>query len=304
MREARSTFIPINGLRYHVRTWGTPGQEVLVLLHGWMDVSASFQFVADALERDWYVVAPDWRGFGLTQWAPDGYWFPDYFADLDALLETFSPGQPAIVFGHSMGGNIAGMYAGIRPDRIHRLLLAEGFGLGSTKPEEAPARYARWLSERRTDRGFRSYDGIDGVVERLRVLHPRLTPERARFLAPHWSTPANDGRRVPAADPAHRRVNAVLYRQEEALACWAAVTAPVLWIWGGDPEWMRRLAGDDTTDWARRRNAFRHLTECTIADSAHMMHLDQPEALAAAIERFVDQCDASQTAGRRPGIRE
>ena len=31
-----------------------------------MDVSASFQFVADALRGDWDVYAPDWRGFGLT----------------------------------------------------------------------------------------------------------------------------------------------------------------------------------------------------------------------------------------------
>ena len=48
-------------------------------------MSASFQFVVDALRGDWHVIAPDWRGCGLTAWAPGGYWFPDYYADLDAL---------------------------------------------------------------------------------------------------------------------------------------------------------------------------------------------------------------------------
>jgi pimeloyl-ACP methyl ester carboxylesterase len=45
------------------------------MMHGWMDVGASFQFVVDALQGDWHVIAPDWRGFGLSQrsgWIPTG----------------------------------------------------------------------------------------------------------------------------------------------------------------------------------------------------------------------------------------
>ena len=74
------------------------------MLHGWMDVGASFQFLVDALVRDWFVIAPDWRGFGRSEWCPDGYWFFDYLADLEALLDHYSPGEPACVVGHSLGG--------------------------------------------------------------------------------------------------------------------------------------------------------------------------------------------------------
>jgi pimeloyl-ACP methyl ester carboxylesterase len=70
---------------------GRSGAHLLVLLHGWCDVSASWQFVVDALAGDWRVVAPDWRGFGLSEWNNDVYWFPDYIADLDALLQRYSP---------------------------------------------------------------------------------------------------------------------------------------------------------------------------------------------------------------------
>lgn len=288
MKPSTSHFVPVRGLRYHVRTWGRPDAPVLVALHGWMDVSASFQFLVDALQGDWHVVAPDWRGFGLTDRAADGYWFADYLADLDVLLDHWSPGRPANVLGHSMGGNVLGLYAGIRPERIGRMMLAEGFGLKPTRPEQAPDRYAKWLDQVRHDEaGFRAYASLAEVAARLRKNNPRLSEEKARFLAPHWSMTRADGSLVPAADPRHRHTNPVLYRQEEVLACWSRATAPALWIWGGDPDWMKQFAGDDADDWARRRSAFRIRRECTIPESGHMLHHDQPEALAREIEAFL-----------------
>ena len=111
----------------------------MVLLHGWMDVSASFQFVVDALERDWDVYAPDWRGYGLTAWAgSDSYWFADYLADLDFLLEKIAPEKPLDLVGHSMGGHVGGLYAGVRPARVARFVNLEGFGLAVTRPDQAP----------------------------------------------------------------------------------------------------------------------------------------------------------------------
>ena len=86
MRPSESLFYEIRGLRYHVRRWpgtGSPdASRRMVLLHGWMDVSASFQFLVDALDEKWEVYAPDWRGYGLTDWVKaDSYWFHDYVAE-------------------------------------------------------------------------------------------------------------------------------------------------------------------------------------------------------------------------------
>ena len=122
MRQSESTFVQIRGLRYHVRRWPAPGAPKMVLLHGWMDVSASFQFLVDALEKEWDVYAPDWRGYGLTEWGKaDCYWFPDYIADLDFLLGEIDAG-PVNLVGHSLGGNVGALYAGVRPQRIARCL--------------------------------------------------------------------------------------------------------------------------------------------------------------------------------------
>ena len=66
-RNAASLFLPIRGLRYHAHVWGdaslvTPERPPLLLLHGWMDVGASFQFLVDALAAEEgferWVIAP------------------------------------------------------------------------------------------------------------------------------------------------------------------------------------------------------------------------------------------------------
>ena len=76
----------IRGVTYHVNLWGDREAPLLVLLHGWGDAGSTFQFVVDALRNDWFVVAPDWRGFGKSHHRTYGYWFPDYLADLHELL--------------------------------------------------------------------------------------------------------------------------------------------------------------------------------------------------------------------------
>ncbi len=187
MKPSQSHIHTIRNLRYHVRTWGDARAPKMFLLHGWMDVSASFQFLVDCLQREWYVVAPDWRGFGLTAWAAGGYWFPDYYADLDALLDIYQPDAPAYLVAHSMGGNVATTYAGVRPERVAKLISLEGFGASRTKSSDAPARYSRWLNELREPPEFKTYASFEEVAARLKKNNPRLTDDKARFLAQHWA---------------------------------------------------------------------------------------------------------------------
>ena len=129
MKPHVSHRVPLRGLDHRVLTWGDPGAPKLFLLHGWMDVAASFQFLVDALERDWHVIAPDLRGFGESDWQPQGYWFADYIADLEALLDRFAPGERATLVGHSLGGNVVMQYAGVRPQRVRALVSLDGFGI-------------------------------------------------------------------------------------------------------------------------------------------------------------------------------
>ena len=83
-------------------------------------VTETFQFLVDCFSADRTCIAIDMRGFGRTQRPDDGYWFPDYLADVDALLDQLAPDAPVDLIGHSMGGNIAMLYAGARPNRVRR----------------------------------------------------------------------------------------------------------------------------------------------------------------------------------------
>ncbi|HSN41580.1 MAG TPA: alpha/beta hydrolase [Burkholderiales bacterium] len=287
MNPSRSQFHDIRGLRYHVRTWGEPHRPKMFLLHGWMDVSASFQFLVDGLKRDWHVIAPDWRGFGSSQWAGGGYWFPDYYADLDALLELYQHDVPANLVGHSMGGNIACTYAGIRPQRVARVVTLEGLGMARMAAGQAPDRYARWLAELRDPPRFRSYRSFAEIAARLKRRNPRLTGDRADFLARHWARQTDSGEVILAGDPRHKIVNPYLFRIEELLACWRRATAPVLLVTGKDshaPGWL----GDTPEQLAERKACFRNFREVPLDDCGHMMHHDQPERLAGIIESFLD----------------
>jgi len=294
-RLHRSEFLTLRGLRQHVLRWGTPqpGRPLLVLLHGWMDVGASFQFVVDALRGEREIVALDWRGFGLSETTgSDCYWFPDYLGDLDALLDVLSPDAPVDLLGHSMGGNVAMSYAGVRPRRLRRLVNLEGFGMPDVSPAAAPERLARWLDELKDPPRLRPYATLADVAERLRKTNPRLAPDKAAWLAGHWARKVtSDGADgfVLNADPAHKLANPVLYRKAEVLACWQRITAPVLWVEGSDDQlarfWGSRFPREE---FEARLAVVPDVQRVVLQDAGHMLHHDQPEALAAAIEAFLD----------------
>ncbi|MFO6420094.1 alpha/beta fold hydrolase [Hylemonella sp. W303a] len=301
-RVARSSHVPVRTLSYHVLRWGpdTPNAATpppLVLMHGWMDVAASFQFVVDAFSEDFAqgraIIAADWRGFGLTEGpSQDHYGFPDYLADLDFLLDQVALGQPVDLLGHSMGGNVVMLYAGARPQRIRRLINLEGFGLPATQPEQAPARHATWMDElkqfHRGELALKTYADADGVARRLMKTNPRLPLDKAQWLARQWARPNTQGDWEILGDAAHKIVNPQLYRVEEVRAAYAAITAPVLVVEASETEmeqwWQGRYS---LAEFHERLRAVPRLRREVIDNAAHMLHHDQPEQLAGLIEHFL-----------------
>lgn len=298
MTPSRSRFIQLRGLRYHLREWGAEANaaRTLVMLHGWMDVSASFQFVVDALDRNWRVVAPDWRGFGLSARTPgDCYWYPDYLADLEFILDDVVGTQPAWLVGHSMGGNIALMYAGARPQRVRAVVNLEGFGLRPTQPEQAPGRYAQWIDQLKHGGALRDYASQQEVAARLIKNNLRLSVERATFLAQHWSQPDGKGRYRVAGDPAHRIVNPTLYRIDEVLACWRSVECPVLWVRADQTDVLRHVGSDRDAalrEVELRKTSLRNVESAVVEDAGHMLHHDQPAEVARLIDGFAARWSA------------
>ena len=282
VQHGRRREFDIRGARYSVTEWGDPGAPLFLFLHGWADTGSTFQFVVDALAGDWHIVAPDWRGFGRSTTSAASYWFPDYLADLHELLKLYSPGQPARLVGHSMGANVAALYAGTMPERVRAFVNLEGFGLTDSDPADAPARYRDWIRAGERNPAFSIYADRHALANRIAKRNPGMMPAHAAFVASEWGTELADGRLGLRADPLHKLPNPVLYRRAEAEACWRAIEADVLFVTGGasdharhfgDQELTSRLGGDTVS----------------IDGAGHMLHFDAPTELASIIELFLRQ---------------
>jgi len=288
-REARHETLSLRGLEIHLRRWGpppTPARPPLYCLHGWMDNGDTFQFLADEFAAERTLVALDWRGFGHSAWASGEYAFSDYVADLDALLQLYSPQAPAMLLGHSMGGNVACLYAGARPERVRCVISLEGFGLAGTSPSQAPQRLRQWLEELRATPAFNTYLSFEQLATAIGRRHPRIEAARAHYLASIWAQRSEDGQVQLLGDPRHKRVFPTLYRREESEAIWREIRAPLLAIAGRKSTYLQQGDGDEVLE------AFRRCVPAStlqwVEDAGHLLHLEQPAAVARLVESFLD----------------
>lgn len=285
--SSRSDFLRARGIRHHIRRWGVADRPMVFLGHGFLDVSATFEpLVAALLEASggrFQVLAPDWRGFGHTEWPQDGYWFHDYVADLEAIVDHFSPAAPLHLIGHSMGAQIVSLYAGLRPARVDKLVLLDGITLADMPSSLAPKRFRHWLDQVKETSRLRRYPSFDDLATRVQRQHPQLSTEQAQFVARCWGREDGHGRITLCADPKHHRHGPGLYHAEDSNAVWREVTADTLFIDAGRsqfqmPPEMR----------AARVDCFRRHAVDVIADAGHMLHFDAPVETARRIAAFLD----------------
>ncbi len=273
------------GLDAHVLAWGEDAghDHTVVLLHGFLDLAWEWAGVAAALGRRFHVLAPDLRGHGDSAWVGAGgyYHFYDYVADVDDLIAQLGRTRVSIV-GHSMGGSVAGYWAGTRPARAHRVALLEGLG----PPELAadiPLRTAGWIDAWRKARREppRPMASLDDAAARIRRNDPGIDDAAARLLAEH-GTRAVPGGLIWKHDPLHRTMGPYPFRVDVAGSFWARIVGPVLYV-DGDRS-LLRLSEPEV---ARRLALFRDARRHTIADAGHALMRHQPAAVAATLLDFL-----------------
>jgi pimeloyl-ACP methyl ester carboxylesterase len=289
LRQPRRETLRVRGLEMHLTRWGpapSAREPPVFLLHGWLDAGETFQFLVDAFKKDWPVVAPDWRGFGRSEWPQEGYGFPDYLGDFDALLDQIAPDAAARVVGHSMGGNIANLYAGLRPARVRCVINLEGLGLPRTSPQDAPKRMRKWLDQIKSPTVEKTYNSFEQLASIVQFRYPRFTPAAAAFVARVWGMPDENGRVRLAADPRHHWVNPILYKREDAEATWGEIRAPALVVLGQESDYLPRLGADGTIEALRAAHPGAEVV--SIEGAGHMLHIERPDAVAPVIEAFLD----------------
>lgn len=285
MTTLEQTTVTVRNLGYNLHTRGPDDGHPVFLLHGLMDTGASFEPLCQHLPGNLRLIAPDWRGHGDSDPAPQGYWFPDYVADLEALITHHAGHQaPVTLVGHSMGGQVASLFAGLRPERVTRLICLDSLNVPETPPSDIPRRYRGWLDAQSEPPAARTYDDVDALAERIRRRYPELPETQIARLANAWSKPTTDGRIRLATDPMHHVPFPIGFRPDEAMAMWREVTAPVLCLDAADSPAARWIDADEM---ARRRASFPIVEHDLIPDCGHMLHLEKPAAVAERIAAFL-----------------
>lgn len=258
---------------------------MLILGHGFLDASATFEYLALPLLEACQVIAPDWRGLGYTEWPADGYWFADYVADLDVLVDHYAGSDvPVWMAGHSMGAQVVSLYAGLRPERVSKLVILDGLFVPDTPESQIADRYRRWLTQLRRPMRAKTYASFAALAERIRIRHTRLDAARAMFVAHGWGAEDGRGRVRLLADPRHRLTMPAPYRIEESMAIWRQVTAPTLFVDAADSFGREWISADQRR---ARIECFATREVVSIPGSGHMLHFDAPRETAAAIAGFL-----------------
>ncbi len=276
----RETTWTIRGRPFGALEWGEPSGVPVVFLHGYLDHAGAWAGVAP-LVRGWRI-AYDHRGHGRSPHVTPSdadpfvtYQFAEYLADLDDLLGQLGP---VVLVGHSMGGTIASMYAGVRPERVLGLVTVDGLGLPDSS-ERAVERMLEFLDETAALPVNKVFASAADAAARLRRTHPALSPEVADALVARGVREVEGGV-TWSWDARHRIRGPIPYRHANHVQFLRRVRCPVLCVF---PERSPFAASDV----AELVGAMPHRQELTVPDAGHMVHLDAPERLGTAVAEFV-----------------
>ena len=123
--EIRHGYAQANGIRLHYAESGS-GDDLVILLHGFPEFWYSWRHQLSALGKQFHVVAPDMRGYNLSEKPPR---VEDYSTDLLAgdvigLIDHFGAKKAAIV-GHDWGAGVAWAVAQKYPERVSKLAVLQ-----------------------------------------------------------------------------------------------------------------------------------------------------------------------------------
>lgn len=113
----------VNGITVHYEKTGSG--PTMVLLHGWPQTSHCWRHVIGPLSETHTVIAPDLRGYGLSDKAATGYDKRTMAADIRALVREITDDSPVTLVGHDRGARVAHRYALDHPENVARLVVLD-----------------------------------------------------------------------------------------------------------------------------------------------------------------------------------
>lgn len=275
-------------LDLNLRLWDHGGSgEPILFLHGYLDNGRSYDAIAERLPAPYRALCLDWRGHGESQWVGPGgsYHLLDHLKDLNRVLHWLDENQmvPKAIVAHSMGGNIASMLTGIRPDRVQRLFLLDALLPPPEEPETQPERLERVLINQEHVKEFRTFSSREDAAARIMKTNIGLSELGAKRMAEHALCPdeTTAGQFKYRLDPRLRGPTPVRYPESMWLELCARMQANVFLL--------RSEHGyvpmNDVTQ--ARLKQIKRMTVATIDHVGHHLHVEDPDCVVEHILRFM-----------------
>lgn len=276
--------VEVEGAAIRYYRWGNPDAPGVLLTHGFMAHARCWAFIAPLLAERFCLVAFDLSGMGDSGWR-ERYDMQIRARECLAVAEHAGLVRPHLVC-HSFGGGVGLTAAMAHPEAFRSLVICD---MSMLAPGE-PSQFEERMSARK-ERGIRPHrvmDDFDAVRARFRLApdQPCANEYLMEYMARHSIRPTESGY-IWKFDPR------IMGADEERGPDWwtsiapnfAGLTLPRAAVYGEYSMMMSARVRDFLTS--------REIPLVRVADAHHHIMLDQPLALASALEALL------QTLGNR-----
>jgi len=274
-------------LKLHYADWGNEDAPPLLLVHGGRDHCRSWDWTAEALRKDWHVIAPDLRGHGDSAWSPEGnYNMQAYIYDLAQLIHQLKL-APVTIVSHSLGGNICLRYTGLYPENVRKIVAIEGLGPSPSRLEERRKtpwqdHFRKMIDDKRglAGRQPKRYESLEQAYARMKEENSFLTAEQARHLTINGIARNEDGTYSWKFDNYLRVWESVDITHEQVAELWSNISCPTLLLYG-EKSWASNPAEDG------RIKHFKHADVKMFPEAGHWLHHDQFDLFIETLQDFL-----------------
>ncbi len=282
-----------NGTRLHYASAGEPGRPLILFVHGFPEFWYEWVVQLEEFGADYFAVAPDLRGFNLSDMPTDpaAYKARHIVDDLQGLITTLGY-QQAIIVAHDWGGAVCWNLAIALPKLVEKLIIINSphpylfmQALANDPAQQTSSAYMNWLrqpgSEQALEKGnFALMEGFfQGMGQPPALWFDADT--RSKYHA-CWQRGLHGGVNYYRASPLHPPTNQAAGAQQlELNPADFCVQPPVRIIWG---EADQALPASLLTGLER---FVPDLQIVRIPEGGHWVIHEQPQRVNALLRQFL-----------------
>ncbi|KAF7665079.1 hypothetical protein LDENG_00154550 [Lucifuga dentata] len=292
-RKVSELTVPVSWGEMRGKVWGPDDGRPVLCLHGWADNCGSFNTLIPLLPKECRYLAVDLTGHGLSSHCPPGvfYDFPVYVADVRRVVDALQWKKFSII-GHSMGGEIAGMFSALYPEMVDALILLDSYGFLPTDVQEAVKVMRQGMDDmvqfekQNKEKQQKTYT-YEKAAERLLSANAALSEQSVHILLERGLL-QTDGGVVFSRDLRVNFKNITRLTVEQSLEILMRIEARVLVVLAGDGCDKLFSEANQKKFTSELLQAFRDRNHTVVTvPGDHHVHLNRPEVVAPFISDFL-----------------